>query len=72
MDNWGELNDALINITDDQGNIYYPVRGGTTKEKNGFYSRFEIDKDLFENTILYLNMKIGEKEYTSEIAVENE
>lgn len=68
MENWGEVQDALINITDDNGNIYYPVRGGTTLEKNGFYSRFEIDKDLFESTTLYLNMKIGEEEYTSQIA----
>lgn len=68
IENWGEVSDALINITDDNGNIYYPVQGGTTLEKNGFYSRFEIDKDLFEQTTLYLNMKIGEKEYTSEIA----
>ena len=70
MDNWGEVSDALINITDDQGNIYYPVLGGTTGKKNGFYSRFEIDKDLFESTTLYLNMKIGEENYTSEISKE--
>lgn len=69
MDNWGEIQDALINITDEKGNIYYPVTGGTTEEKNGFYSRFEIDKDLFEKNTLYLNMKIGEEEYTSEIAL---
>lgn len=68
MENWGEVSDALINITDDNGNIYYPVEGGTTSEKNGFYSRFEIDKDIFEGTTFYLNMKIGEDEYTSEIA----
>lgn len=68
MDNWGEVSDALMNITDDEGNIYYPVQGGTTEEKNGFYGRFEIDKDIFENTTLYLNMKIGEEDYTSEIS----
>ena len=68
MDNWGEVSDALINITDEQGNIYYPVQGGTTGKKNEFYSRFEIDKDLFESTTLYLNMKIGDEEYTSEIS----
>lgn len=67
MDNWGEISDALINITDEEGNIYYPVRGGTTLEKNGFYSMFEIDKDILGNTTLYLNMKIGDEEYSSEL-----
>lgn len=70
MDNWGEVSDALINITDDNGNIYYPVEGGTTGEKNGFYGRFEIDKDLFDDSTFYLNMKIGDEEYASEIAIE--
>lgn len=69
MDNWGEVSDALINITDEDGNIYYPVRGGTTGEKNGFYSMFEIDKDILESTTLYLNMKIGNEEYSSELQV---
>lgn len=68
MENFGEVYDALINITDDNGNIYYPVQGGTADGKNGFYNRFEIDKDLFESTTLYLNMKIGDEQYTSQIA----
>ena len=51
MDDWGEVLEALTNITDSEGNIYYPVLGGTTDEKNGFYSRFEIDKDLFEKKV---------------------
>lgn len=70
MENWGEINDALLNITDEQGNIYYPVQGGTTGDKNEFYNRFEIDKDIFENTTLYLNMKLGNEEYISEISKE--
>lgn len=70
MDNWEKVSNALLNITDDEGNIYYPVEGGTTGGKKGFYGRFEIDKDLFDDSTFYLNMKIGEEEYTSEIAVE--
>jgi len=70
MDNWLEVSHALINITDEDGNIYYPVEGGTTGGKKGFYGRFEIDKDLFDDSTFYLNMKIGEEEYTSEIAIE--
>lgn len=66
---WSKVHDALINITDEEGNIYYPVQGGTTEEKNGFYSFFEIDKDILENTTLYLNMKIGDEEYSSELQV---
>lgn len=70
-DEWSKVQDALINITDEEGNIYYPVQGGTTGEKNGFYGFFEIDKDILKNTTLYLNMKIGDEEYSSELQVSN-
>lgn len=48
----------MLNITgdNDNGNIYSPVRSGTTGEKNGFFGKFEIDKDLFENITFYLNL----------------
>lgn len=71
MDNWLDVSHALLNITDEDGNIYYPVEGGTTGGKKGFYGRFEIDKDLFDDSTFYLNMKIGEEEYTSEIAIDD-
>ena len=70
-ENWGDIRDAMFNITDSEGNIYYPVAGGTIDLKDGFYKRFEIDKDLFNSTTLYLNMKIGDKEYMSEIIKED-
>lgn len=66
--NWEEVRGVMLNITDDNGNIYYPFSSGTTDEKNGFFGKFEIDKDLFGNTTFYLNMKIGDEEYTSEIS----
>ena len=70
-ENWGDIRDAMFNITDTEGNIYYPVAGGTIDLKDGFYKRFEIDKDLYNSTTLYLNMKIGDKEYMSEIIKED-
>lgn len=70
IDNWGEVSDELINITDENGNIYYPIQGGTTAEKNEFYERFEIDKDILKNTTLYLNIKVDGENYTSELKIE--
>lgn len=70
IDNWGEVSDELINITDENGNIYYPIQGGTTAEKNEFYERFEIDKDILKNTTLYLNIKVDDENYTSELKIE--
>lgn len=70
IDNWGEVSDELINITDENGNIYYPIQGGTTAEKSEFYERFEIDKDILKNTTLYLNIKVDDENYTSELKIE--
>ena len=65
--NWEETRGVMLNITDENGNIYYPWSSGNTEEKNGFFSKFEIDKDLFESTTFYLNMRIGDEDYTSKI-----
>lgn len=66
---WTKVHDALINITDKEGNIYYPIQGGTAEGKNGFYSMFEIDKDILETTTLYLNMETLDDKYSSELKV---
>lgn len=65
---WTNARERMLNITDAEENIYFPVMSGTIDAKDGFYGRFEIDKDIFENTTLYLNISIDGESYSSEIA----
>lgn len=61
-----ELDNKTIYITDEEGNTYYEKTYGLTGKKDCFRKRFEITKDML-NKKLFLNVKIGEKIYTSEL-----
>lgn len=67
---WTIKQNAIINITDSQGNSYYYKSSGSTEEKNGFTFDFEIDQDRVNSTQLYLNINVNEKQYSSELVVE--
>lgn len=54
-----------INITDNEGNIYYNV--GSASFGNEFYLGFDINKNMLEEKKLFLNVKINGKEYTEEL-----
>lgn len=67
---WTLKQNAIINITDSQGNSYYYKSSGSTGEKNGFTFDFEINQDIVNSTQLYLNINVNGKQYSSELVVE--
>ncbi len=66
MQEWDELRKNTINITDEDGNIYYEKTMGTTQEHDIFRMSYEISKDML-NKKFFLNIKIGDKQYSSEL-----
>lgn len=54
-----------INITDNEGNIYYNLANASYG--NEFYFGFDINKDMLEEKQLFLNVKIDGKIYTVEL-----
>lgn len=54
-----------INITDNEGNIYYNLANASFG--NNFYFGFDINKEMLEEKQLFLNVKIDGKIYTEEL-----
>ena len=55
----------MLNITDEEGNVYQELGGGTT-ENNGFKMTYDVTlKDLSKK--LFINYKIDNKQYKSEL-----
>ena len=66
---WRKRQNELINITDNDGNVYNTTDMGTTTEKDGFKCKFEISKDIVNSKQLFLNMRINENSYTRELGI---
>ncbi len=57
--------EEMLNITDGEGNKYQETGGGTTGD-GGYSVSFNITKkDLAKK--LFINFKVGDKEYKSEL-----
>lgn len=58
--------DEMLNITDGEGKKYQDIGGGTTEEENGFKIAFDATKNDLSKK-LFINFKIGDKQYRSEL-----
>lgn len=62
---YDELIHEKINITDNEGNVYYNLANSSFG--NEFYFGFDINKNMLEEKQLFLNVKIDGKVYTEEL-----
>lgn len=71
----GEFREAvtnMLNITDEEGNIYQEIGGGTTGEENGFKMTLDASKrDLLEKKI-FINYNVDGKQYKVELVKKQE
>ena len=58
--------DEMLNVTDEDGNKYQDIGGGTTEEENGYKISFNATKNDLSKK-LFLNFKVGDKQYKSEL-----
>lgn len=65
-DEWQKLRNETVNITDEEGTIYYENTMGTVQGKNWFRMNYEINKNML-NKKLFLNVKINRQQYSSEL-----
>jgi len=63
---WQNIRNEIVNITDEDGNIYYEKTVGTVQRKNWFKMNFEINKNMLDKK-LFLNVKINGQQYSSEL-----
>lgn len=61
--------DEMLSITDEEGNKYQDIGGGTTGEENGYKISFDATKNDLSKK-LFLNFKVGDKQYKSELISE--
>lgn len=61
--------DEMLNVTDEEGNKYQDLGGGTTGEENEYKISFNATKNDLSKKI-FLNFKIGDKQYKSELISE--
>ena len=61
--------DEMLNVTDEEGNKYQDFGGGTTGEENGYKISFNATKNDLSKK-LFLNFKIGDTQYKSELISE--
>ena len=61
--------DEMLNVTDEEGNKYQDLGGGTTGEENGYKISFNATKNDLSKK-LFLNFKIGDTQYKSELISE--
>ena len=61
--------DEMLNITDGDGNKYQELGSGTTGEEDGYKISFDITKNDLSKK-LFLNFKVGDKQYKSELISE--
>ena len=48
------------------GNIYYETTMGSTQEKNKYRMQYDINKNMLDKRF-FLNVKVGDKQYSSEL-----
>ena len=65
---WQKLRNETINITDEEGNIYYEKTIGTVQDGDWFKMNYDINKKML-NKKIYLNVKINGQHYKSELVV---
>lgn len=71
FDKFKEKKNEVINITDNDGNIYYSLELDVLNTSaNGFKCRFRINRDIFEDKELFLNVKINGQKFVSKL-IEN-
>lgn len=66
LNEWEKLKNEIINITDEEGNIYYEKNLSTLQKENWFKFRYDINKNML-NKKLFLNIKVNGSQYTSEL-----
>lgn len=66
INEWDELRKKTINISDEDGNIYYETTMGSTQEKNKYRMQYDINKNMLDKRF-FLNVKVGDKQYSSEL-----
>ena len=66
INEWDELRKNTINISDEDGNIYYETTMGSTQEKNKYRMQYDINKNMLDKRF-FLNVKVGDKQYSSEL-----
>ena len=60
--------EEMLNITDGEGNKYQETSEGTTGEE-GYRISFDVTKEDLSKK-LYINFKVGDTQYKSELLVE--
>lgn len=65
---WQKLRIETINISDEDGNIYYEKTIGTVQDGDWFKMNYDINKKMLTRKI-YLNVKIKGQHYKSELVV---
>lgn len=63
---WQNIRNETVNITDEDGNIYYEKTLGTVQREDWFKMNFEINKNMLDKK-LFLNVKINRQQYSSEL-----
>ena len=65
-ESWENARHEKLNITDEDGNVYYETTLGTTSKVDGFRAIYQINKNNL-NKKLFLNINIDGKKYSSEL-----
>ena len=66
INEWQKLRNETVNITDEDGNVYYETTMGTVQEKDWFRMSYQINKNML-NKKLFFNVKINGQQYTSQL-----
>ena len=68
IEEWRKLRNEIINITDEDGNIYYEKTIGTVQDDDWFKMNYAINKKML-NKKIFLNVKINGQQYKSELVL---
>ncbi len=63
---WVQVQDKIVNITDGSGKVYNAQTFGTTSVENGFKAHYPVNKKMLSKR-LFINVTINGNEYTSEL-----
>lgn len=63
---WQKLRNETVNITDEEGNIYYETTMGTVQRKDWFKMEYPINKNML-NKKWFLNVRVDGEKYRSEL-----
>ena len=71
LQNQADFRNQLINITDENGNVYYEKSEGLVASGDLIRMQFDINKKAFEDNQFYLNFSWNGKNYSSKILIDN-